>query len=55
MDWRALLFSDLWHGKANIVEWVNDPSTWTKGAQNINEAINPLYQAAEHEYEIRTG
>lgn len=55
LDGLEITFSDVWHNRASIVDWINEPSTWTRGAQNVNEAINPLYLANKLGYQIRTG
>ena len=55
LDGLEITFSDVWNNKASIVDWINDPGTWTQGAKNINESINPIYQAYGHGYEITTG
>jgi RHS repeat-associated protein len=54
LDGLEITFSDVWNNRASIVDWINDPGTWTKGAKNINETINPIYQAYGHGYEIIT-
>jgi RHS repeat-associated protein len=55
LDGLEITFSDVWHNRASIVDWINDPGTWTQGAQNVNETVNPIYQAYGHGYEIVTG
>ena len=52
---EGVKFSDVWHNRATIVDWINDPDTWTEGARHINETVNPIYQAYGHGYEIYTG
>ena len=54
LDGLEITFSDVWHNRAGIVDWISEPSTWTKGAQNINETINSLYLANKLGYQIRT-
>ena len=45
LDGLEITFSDVWHNRASIVDWINDPGTWTTGAKNVNETINPIYRS----------
>ncbi|MBC7510218.1 MAG: RHS repeat-associated core domain-containing protein [Ferruginibacter sp.] len=44
---QGVPFNEVWHGKANIIDWLNDLGTWEEGLKQTDK-INPLYQLNNH-------
>lgn len=44
---QGVPFLDVWHGKANLVDWLNDWGTWEEGLRQVDK-INPISQLNNH-------